>query len=124
MVCWKLPPEITTTGLFGVGLTGCVTFTSTVFVTVCPPAPVATQVYVVSVLGNTTAVGLGGRNWMPLIVTPVAPVVSQVRSTLVPGAGDVAGSAVKELIASEGGWFTVTVAVAVALPAAFVAVSV
>src|SRR5947209_685921 len=60
---------------------------------------------------------------MPLMFTDVAPVVSHVNSTRDPGDGEGFGSAVNELMASVGTTtvFTVTAAVAWALPTRFVA---
>jgi hypothetical protein len=65
-----------------------------------------------------------GRNKTPPIVTLVAFCVWQDSSTALPGAGDGFGVAVNDVISGAGTWFTVTVAVAVELPAGLVAVNV
>jgi hypothetical protein len=58
------------------------------------------------------------------IVTLTALLVWQLSNTALPGDGDGFGFAVKEVITGGGITFTVTVVLAVTLPAALVAVNV
>src|SRR5437879_2646405 len=127
MVVSEVPPATTTTGLLlpGGGVVG-VTFTVTVWVSVWPFWPVATQVYVVSVAGKTLypTAAAAGWNRMPASVTVTAPVVWQASVMAVPGDGEAGGVAVNEVILGGGITITLTVAVAVTEPAGLVAVSV